>query len=392
VEAAQERAGPVDGTQDESDPAEEAQVEKRAEKIVAEVTKGVRMFGGSKQKQLVGLDIGSSSIKAVELKASRQGYELVSYGLEPLAQDTVVDGAIMDAPQVAATISNIFEKQGIKTKNVATAVSGHSVITKRVALPLMSEDELYDRIQSEAAQHIPFDIADVSLSYQHLDSLDSQMDVLLVAVKKDKILNHTNVLAQAGKTPVVVDIDALALQNCFEVNYDPEPSQTVALLNIGASMMNINIVRGGIPVFPRDVSVGGNQYTDALQKELDLSYEDAEKLKTGEQVAGVSDEHCATILRSVSDILILEIQKTFDFFRATASGESVQRIYVAGGTARVPGLIDLLREEFGVPVEELYPFRKVVINPAKHNEEQIREIAPRLAIAVGLALRSFDQP
>jgi type IV pilus assembly protein PilM len=382
----------VDGTQDESDPAEEAQVEKRAEKIVAEVTKGVRMFGGSKQKQLVGLDIGSSSIKAVELKASRQGYELVSYGLEPLAQDTVVDGAIMDAPQVAATISNIFEKQGIKTKNVATAVSGHSVITKRVALPLMSEDELYDRIQSEAAQHIPFDIADVSLSYQHLDSLDSQMDVLLVAVKKDKILNHTNVLAQAGKTPVVVDIDALALQNCFEVNYDPEPSQTVALLNIGASMMNINIVRGGIPVFPRDVSVGGNQYTDALQKELDLSYEDAEKLKTGEQVAGVSDEHCATILRSVSDILILEIQKTFDFFRATASGESVQRIYVAGGTARVPGLIDLLREEFGVPVEELYPFRKVVINPAKHNEEQIREIAPRLAIAVGLALRSFDQP
>jgi type IV pilus assembly protein PilM len=350
------------------------------------------MFGGNKQKQLVGLDIGSSSIKAVELKSSRQGYELVSYGLEPLAQDTVVDGAIMDAPQVAAAISNIFDKQGIKTKAVATAVSGHSVITKRVPLPLMSEEELYDRIQSEAAQHIPFDIADVNLSYQHLDSLDSQMDVLLVAVKKDKILNHTNVLAQAGKIATVVDYDPFALQNCFEVNYDPEPSQTVALLNVGASMMNINIVRGGIPLFPRDVSVGGNQYTDALQKELDLSYEDAEKLKTGETIAGVSDEHRATILRSVSDILILEIQKTFDFFRATASGESIQRIYVAGGTARVPGLIDLLREEFAVPVEEMYPFRKVVINPAKHNEEQIREIAPRLAIAVGLALRSFDQP
>jgi len=350
------------------------------------------MFGSGKQKQLVGLDIGSSSIKEVELRASRQGYELVSYGMEPLAQDTVVDGAIMDAPAVAAAISNIFDKQGVKTKNVATAVSGHSVITKRVALPLMSEEELYDRIQSEAAQHIPFDIADVNLSYQHLDSLDSQMDVLLVAVKKDKILNHTNVLAQAGKIPMVVDIDAFALQNCFEMNYDPEPSQTVALLNVGASMMNINIVRGGIPLFPRDVSVGGNQYTDALQKELDLSYEDAERLKCGEAVAGVSEEHRATILRSVSDILILEIQKTFDFFRATASGEAIQRIYVAGGTARVPGLIDLLREEFAVPVEEVYPFRKVVINPAKHNEEQIREIAPRLAIAVGLALRSFDQP
>ena len=197
---------------------------------------------------------------------------------------------------------------------------------------MMTEEELYDRIQSEASQHIPFDIADVNLDYQLLESLDSQMDVLLVAVKKDKILNHTNVLAQSGKTPTVVDIDAFALQNCYEVNYDPDPGQTVALLNVGASVMNINIVRGGIPLFTRDVSVGGNQYTDALQKELDLSYEDAERLKKGEAIAGVAEEHRDTILRSVSDILILEIQKTFDFFRATASGENIQRIYVAGGT------------------------------------------------------------
>ncbi len=350
------------------------------------------MFGRTKQKALVGLDIGSSSIKAVELKSSKQGCELVSFGLEPLAQDTVVDGAIMDAPLVAGAISGIFDQQKIKTKNVATAVSGHSVIVKRVTLPAMTEEELYDRIQTEASQHIPFDIADVNLSYQLLESMDAQMDVLLVAVKKDKILNHTNVLAQAGKTPVVVDIDAFALQNCFELNYDPDPSQTVALLNAGASVMNINIVRGGIPLFTRDVSVGGNQYTDALQKELDLSFEDAERLKKGESIAGVAEEHRATILRSVTDILILEIQKTFDFFRATASGEHIQRIYLAGGSARVPGLVDLLREEFAMPVEELYPFRKIVINPGRHNEEQIRELAPRLAIAVGLAVRSFDTP
>jgi len=350
------------------------------------------MFGIGTQRALVGLDIGSSSIKAVELKSSKQGYELVNFGLEPLAQDTVVDGAIMDAPLVAGAISSIFDQQKIKTKNVATSVSGHSVIVKRVTLPAMTEEELYERIQTEASQHIPFDIADVNLSYQLLESVDSQMDVLLVAVKKDKILNHTNVLAQAGKTPTVVDIDAFALQNCFEVNYDPDPGQTMALLNIGASVMNINIVRGGIPLFTRDVSVGGNQYTDALQKELDLSFEDAERLKKGESIAGVAEEHRATILRSVSDILVLEIQKTFDFFRATASGENIQRIYLAGGTARVPGLVDLLREEFAMPVEELYPFRKIVINPGRHNEEEIRRLAPRLAIAVGLALRSFDTP
>jgi type IV pilus assembly protein PilM len=350
------------------------------------------MFGTAKQKPLVGLDIGSSSIKSVELKSTKQGYELVSFGMEPLAQDTVVDGAIMDAPLVAGAIGTIFDRQEIKTRSVATAVSGHSVIVKRVNLPVMTDEELYDRIQSEASQHIPFDISDVNLDFQLLDSAESQMDVLLVAVKKDKILNHTNVLAQAGKTPTVVDIDAFALQNCYEVNYDPDPTQTVALLNIGASVMNINIVRGGAPLFTRDVSVGGNQYTDALQKELDLSYEDAERLKKGEEVAGVNEEHRGTILRSVSDILILEIQKTFDFFRATASGENIQRIYLAGGTARVPGLVDLLREEFALPVEELYPFRKIVINPGRHNEDQVRELAPRLAIAVGLALRSFDTP
>jgi type IV pilus assembly protein PilM len=230
----------------------------------------------------------------------------------------------------------------------------------------------------------------VNLSYQLLESMDAQMDVLLVAVKKDKILNHTNVLAQAGKTPVVVDIDAFGLQNCFEVNYEPDAGQTVALLNIGASVMNINIVRGGVPLFTRDVSVGGNQYTDALQKELDLSFEDAERLKKGETLPTVTDEQKQQILRSVSDILTLEIQKTFDFFRATASGENIQRIVVAGGTARVAGLVDLLREEFAMPVEELNPFRRVLVNPAKHSEEQIRELAPRLAIAVGLALRSFD--
>ena len=347
------------------------------------------LFGG-KSRQIVGLDIGSSSIKAVELKSTKAGYELVSFGMETLAPDTVVDGAIMDAPQVANAISKIFDAQRIKSKNVATSVSGHSVIVKRVPLPLMTEDELYDRIPSEASQHIPFDIADVNLSYQLLESMDSQMDVLLVAVKKDKILNHTNVLAQAGKTPVVVDIDAFALQNCFEVNYEPDAGQTVALLNIGASVMNINIVRGGIPLFTRDVSVGGNQYTDALQKELDLSFEDAERLKRGDTLPRVTDEQKQQILRSVSDILTLEIQKTFDFFRATASGENIQRIVVAGGTARVPGLVDLLREEFAMPVEELNPFRRVLINPGRHSDDQIRDMAPRLVIAVGLALRSFD--
>jgi len=349
------------------------------------------MFGfGS--KTIVGLDVGSSSIKAVELKRTREGIEVAHLGLEPLTPDIVVDSMIVDSGTVSSAISKLFTDNQIKTKSVATAVSGHSVIVKKISLPSMSDQELSETIQKEAAQHIPFDLGDVNLDYQILseDAGNPQMDVLLVAVKKDKILNYTNVLSMAGKTPAIVDIDALALQNCYEYNYEPSPNQVVALLNLGASVMNINIVKGTTPLFPRDVSVGGHQYTDSLQKELDLSFEDAERLKKGETLPSVTDEQKQQILRSVSDILTLEIQKTFDFFRATASGENIQRILVAGGTARVPGLVDLLREEFAMPVEELNPFRKVLINPGKHSDDQIREMSPRLAIAVGLALRSFD--
>jgi len=345
-----------------------------------------------KTKNLVGLDIGSSAVKLVELKdAKGGGYRLVKTGLETLSPEAIVDGAIMDASLVVDTVNRIIASLNVRNSDFGTSLSGHSVIIKKISLPAMSAEELAESIRWEAEQYVPFDINDVNLDYVVLDGgAGDTMDVLLVAVKKDKILNHTNVLAQAGKVPVVVDIDAFALQNCFEVNYEPDPSQVVALLNIGASVMNINIIRGWTPLFTRDVSVGGNQYTDALQKELDLSFEDAEKLKMGGTLAGVSEEQRTAILRSVSDILILEIQKTFDFFRATASGENIRRIVVAGGTARVPGLLDLLKEEFAMPVEELYPFRKVAINPGRHDETQLRELAPRLAIAVGLALRSFD--
>jgi type IV pilus assembly protein PilM len=216
------------------------------------------------------------------------------------------------------------------------------------------------------------------------------MDVLLVAVKKDKILNYTNVLNLAGKSPSVVDIDAFALQNCYEYNYEPGPGTTVALLNLGASVMNINIVKGTTPLFTRDVSVGGNQYTDSLQKELDLSFDDAEALKLGQRVGTVSEDAKLPILQQVTEIIVLEIQKTFDFFRATAAGEHIERIYLAGGCSKVPGLIEALRSEFSMPVEILNPFQR--ITTANVSEAGlIDQNAGQLAVAVGLALRSFEE-
>jgi type IV pilus assembly protein PilM len=350
------------------------------------------MFGMGKSKQVVGLDIGSSSVKALELKRTGKGIEVDKLGVELLAPDLVVDGAIVDTGAVSTTIVKVFDENKIKTKGVATSVSGHSVIVKRLSMASMSEQELVDAVQMEASQSIPFDIAEVNLDHQTLgtDPNSGNLDVLLVAAKKDKILNYTNVLSLAGKSAAVVDIDAFALQNAYEFNYEPAENQTVALLNIGASVMNINIVRGRVPLFTRDVSVGGMQYTDSLQKELDLSFEDAERVKMGKSVPGVSDEARLPVLKSVSEIIILEIQKTFDFFKATAPGEHIQKIYIAGGSARVPGLLDLLKQEFSIPVEELNPFRKILYDPNSRHGEIIQEDAPRLAVAVGLALRSFE--
>ncbi len=347
------------------------------------------MFG---KQSIVGLDVGSSSIKAVELKRGRTGLEVAHLGVEPLPSDIVVDSMIVDSGTVSTAIAKLFGENEIKTRNVATSVSGHSVIVKKISLPMMSDQELAETIQKEAAQQIPFDIADVSIDYQILseDPSSPTMDVLLVAVKKDKILNYTNVLSMAGKAPAIVDIDAFALQNCYEYNYDPAPGATVALLNLGASVMNINIVKGTIPIFTRDVSVGGHQYTDSLQKELDLSFDDAEALKLGKKVGTVSEEAKAPVLQQVTEIIVLEIQKTFDFFRATAAGEHIERIYLAGGSCKVPGLIESLRQEFSLPVEELNPFHKIAPPVDGKAAEVIEQNAGQLAVAVGLALRSFD--
>ncbi len=346
------------------------------------------MFG---KQAIVGLDVGSSSIKAVELKRGRKGIEVVHVGLEALPADIVVDSMIVDSGTVSSAISKLFTENELKSRAVATSVSGHSVIVKKIPLPMMSDQELAETIQKEAAQAIPFDIADVSIDYQILseDPSSPTMDVLLVAVKKDKILNYTNVLSMAGKSPAIVDIDAFALQNCYEYNYEPAPNSTVALLNLGASVMNINIVKGTVPLFTRDVSVGGHQYTDSLQKELDLSFDDAEALKLGKKVGTVSEDAKLPILQQVTEIIVLEIQKTFDFFRATAAGEHIEKIYLAGGSCKVPGLIESLRQEFSLPVEELNPFQKV-LPPMGPGMELVEQNAGQLAVAVGLALRSFD--
>jgi type IV pilus assembly protein PilM len=213
------------------------------------------------------------------------------------------------------------------------------------------------------------------------------MDVLLVAVKKDKISEYTSALSQAGRTPQIVDVDVFALQNCFEMNYGVDPGRVVALLNIGATIMNVNVVKGSTSIFNRDIAAGGHQYTDAIQKDLNLSFEQAEALKKGEQVEGASPESLHPILQAVSENIAMEIQKTFDFFRATSQEDRIDQIYLSGGTAKIHGLRDLLADRFQAPVELLNPFLNVRYNEKDFNPEFLEDIAPAAAIAVGLAVR-----
>jgi type IV pilus assembly protein PilM len=342
-------------------------------------------------KSLVGLDVGSSAVKAVELKAAGKFYKVTGFGTEPLPPDCIVDGAIIDATAVADSIRRLFDATGIKTRDVAASLSGNAVIVKKISLPMMSDGELAESIYWEAEQYIPFDIQDVNLDYQILDRGDSaggkgMMEVLLVAAKKEKIADYTGVIAQAGRTAVVVDVDAFALQNAYEVNYGIEGNTVVVLLNAGASATNINILHGDQSVFTRDISIGGNAYTEALQRELNLPFDAADALKRGEPADGTTYDDARPVLRAVTENVMLEIQKTFDFFKATAASDKINRIMLSGGASRAEGFTEMLTDRFEAPVEAFDPFRRVAFD-ARRFKTNPADIAPTVAVAVGLGLR-----
>ncbi|MFN2577578.1 MAG: type IV pilus assembly protein PilM [Pyrinomonadaceae bacterium] len=344
-------------------------------------------------KSMVGVDIGSSSVKAVELEGKNGDFQLVSLGYQSLEPDSVVDGQIMELNSVSNAISNIFNEHKIKTNRVAAGVNGHSVIVKNIVLPQMSSAELQESFAWHAEEHIPFDITDVTLDYHVTGSTDDAIHVLMAACKRDKVANLKQAIQLAGKQPGVIDVDAFALQNCYELNYDPQPNEVVALLNIGASTTNINILNGNRSVFTRDATFGGNQYTSLLQKELGVTFEHAEQIKRGMPLPEpVEDRDIKPILETVSDILALEIQKTMDFYRATVEdgGVAVEKILVSGGGSKLTGLVDFLAKQFEMPVEIFDPFKKIKVDSRGFDPEYMREVVPEMAIAVGLALRGVD--
>ncbi len=346
----------------------------------------------AKGKLAVGLDIGSSSVKLVQLRERRGAFALNAFDTAPLPPEAIVDGALMNSSAIVQAIQELVSRQKLKVREVAIGVRGHSVIIKKIALPRMTQEELDESIQWEAEQYIPFDVKDVNIDTQILTpegDAAGQMDVLLVAAKKDMINDYTSVCAEAGLTATVVDVDAFAVQNAFEVNYDGSGDETVVLINVGAAVTNVNILSRGITTFTRDVTMGGNAFTEEIQKQLNISYDEAEALKVGGQgeTDAVVPQEVERVIQGVADQLGGEIQRSLDFFASTAPGTAVSRVYLSGGTARIPALFKVIEARAGVPVEILNPFKNVEIDNRRFDPAVILAAAPAAAVGVGLALR-----
>jgi type IV pilus assembly protein PilM len=342
----------------------------------------------SRKIEPIALDIGSTFIKLVQLKGSNKNYQLAKFGMVPLPPEVIVEGAVMDAGRVVEAIKELLATQKVTTKEVVISVSGSSVIIKRVSVADMTDEELAESIKWEAEQYIPFSIDDVNVDFQKLGpgAAEGQADVLLVAVKKDKINDYVNLVKEVGLEPVVLDVDAFALANMHELNYDIE-SGTTALLNIGASVMNINILKDGMSIFTRDITVGGNRYTEALQRDFGLTYEDAEKVKRGEEAGGADKEQIAGVMLSVTDDIVSETQRSFEFFRSTTGSERVSRVLVSGGCAKIGNFTTTLSERLEIPVDVSNPFKNIKIDPKRFDAALIADSAPLCAVAVGLAIR-----
>jgi type IV pilus assembly protein PilM len=328
----------------------------------------------------------------LQLKESTGKLKVERFGMKPLPAEMIVDGSIMDGLGVVTAIKELATEQKLKNKNVALSISGTSVIVKKITLPPMPEEELDKQIKFEAEQYIPFDINDVYLDFHILSHgtesspAQGEMEVLLVATKKDKLNDYANAVREAGLTPKVVDVDAFAVENMYCVNYDVSPAELTAIVNIGASVMNINILKGGVSAFTRDIAIGGNRYSERVQQDLALSLEDAEAAKKG-QLPNVNADALHQAVAAVNEEVATEIGRSFDYFRTTSPDEDIARIVLCGGCSKIKSLPVKISEHLGIETSVANPFKKLDTTALKKSPEEIERVAPETAVVVGLALR-----
>ena len=344
----------------------------------------------SEGNNLVGVDIGTSSIKICQLKDSRKGPKLIKLGYTPLPRQTIVDGHVLNSQAVVEALNRTFADAKIKERDVALSISGQAVIIRKITVPMMTAAELDEQIQWEAEQHIPFDIKDVHVDYEVLRRRPEagQMDLLLVAAKREEVNDYTEIARQAKLRPVVVDIDAFTVQNLFEFNRGLAPEQTFAIINVGASLASINIISKGVSAFTRDIANGGNYITEQIQKQLGVPFEQAEELKCQASLGGPqAPPQVSSIIETVCDSIAGEIQRSLDFFHATSGEPEMHRIFLTGGSSNLPQLTNAVGRRARVGVELVPPLEKIAIEGKDVNGQLLQMRAAQLCVALGLAMR-----
>ena len=350
------------------------------------------IFSGT--KKLVGLDIGSSCLKMAEVVSSSHGHVLNRFFQIPLPKGIIVEGVLADAPGLALKLKELFKNSGCRGRGIVTSLSGNSVIVKKVTFAQMDQTELRDLIRDEAGKYLPFDnMDDVLYDFQILGDNEfnpNQMDVIIVAAKKDIVNSYTEAITAAGLTAVIMDVDSFALETMYEANYEFEENDIVVIVNIGASITNINVIKGGMSIFTRDFTLGGNSITEALQQRFTVEFEEAEKMKT-EGISG-SEQENHDLRNSILDFaepICGEIERSIDYFRSTFGGEYIKHVYLSGGSARIQGLAPSLTQRLNIETEIINPFLKIGYNKKNIDAKALDAIRPVAAVAVGLGLRKI---
>ncbi len=349
------------------------------------------IFG--KKDHLIGLDIGSQSIKAAVISETTKGSSLERFGVAEIAPGLIEDGAIKDAEQVADTIRQLFKNYNFKGTNVAISVGGYSVIVKKINVQTMPEEQLQDTISFEAEQYIPFDISDVNLDFQILgenENNPNQMNVLLVAAKKEMVNDYVNLAQMAGLNPSIIDVDAFALQNIYEITCSPVEDENLALIDIGASKTSLNILKGTNSVFMRDVSLGCGQINQKIVSLVDCSTEEAEQIKYGNQTDKITSGDLSDIISSVVSDWCTEIRRALDFFYSTYPDDQIQKIILSGGGGNIKEFKQLLSVETSAEVATINPFEGLYVDTNRFDVEFLKRIAPQASISMGLATRKVD--
>lgn len=340
-------------------------------------------------KTLVGVDIGASSIKVVQLKESKKRLSVVKWGYAPLPPQAIVDGNIMNSGAVTDALAQIFRDSKITQKEVAIGVAGQSVIIRKITVPMMTDEELAQQINWEAEQHIPFDIKVMSIDYAILKKRpeQGQMDLLLVAAKKEEINEFANLLRTSKLKPVVVDINAFTVQNVFERAYGLTDDQSFAILNVGASISSLNVISKGVSAFTREITNAGNSITEEIQRQMGVPFEQAEEFKLAFAAGQDVPPPVRTAINNACETLAGEVQRSLDFYLATSGESEIARISLCGGSASLPPLAASIEKRARVPVTVFDPLTNMGVEGVT-NEPGLRSRAAQLAVAIGLALRS----